>query len=275
MIRLRCVEQVSIESLLADTWRAWWHVDFDEQCVRQYMDARAVSPVVVFETAEGLLLADGFHRVEAARRRGATTVDAEIRQGSFRDVVRYAAMANRKPLPEPDEEYVREMAAGRENVREFRATHGLPTDDAVIDWLMTQWAIGLRSMRPTRKKTASHRWRPLWRRHEARCGRTRSSSPRATREPGRSTSTERRTCASASPATSPRTAPRRAGTGARQDPSRDSDQGRTGRDSRQPAHRHVGRARRQDHGLERTCRREHRRRRRNRGGCTCRTQPPA
>jgi hypothetical protein len=30
----------------------------------------ALPPVVVFDTEEGLLLADGYHRVEAARRRG-------------------------------------------------------------------------------------------------------------------------------------------------------------------------------------------------------------
>jgi hypothetical protein len=35
--------------------------------------------VVVFETDEGLLLVDGYHRVAAARARGEVTVDAEIR----------------------------------------------------------------------------------------------------------------------------------------------------------------------------------------------------
>jgi hypothetical protein len=49
-------------------------------------------PVVVFDTGEGLLLADGYHRVAAARRRGAETVDAEIRRGSRSDALRYAAV---------------------------------------------------------------------------------------------------------------------------------------------------------------------------------------
>jgi ParB-like nuclease domain len=45
----------------------------------------AIDPVVVFGTPEGLLLADGYHRLAAARRRGATTVNAEIRLGTRPD----------------------------------------------------------------------------------------------------------------------------------------------------------------------------------------------
>ena len=48
-------------------------------------------PVVVFEIPEGLLLADGYHRVAAARRRGLETVEAEVRSGSRHDALRYAA----------------------------------------------------------------------------------------------------------------------------------------------------------------------------------------
>ena len=51
----------------------------------------ASAPVVVYETAEGLLLVDGHHRVAAARQRGATTIEAEIRHGSRHDALRYAA----------------------------------------------------------------------------------------------------------------------------------------------------------------------------------------
>src|SRR6201999_4063177 len=91
-------------------------------------------------------------------------------------------------------------------VREFRASVGLPTDEAVIDWLMTQWAIGLRIYETDEE---DDRIAPLEAAVEAgveaRCGRTRSAIPRVTREPGRSTSTERPTCVSASPASSPRT----------------------------------------------------------------------
>jgi hypothetical protein len=49
-------------------------------------------PVVVFDTEEGLLLADGYHRVAAARRRGLETIEAEVRYGSRHDALRYAVM---------------------------------------------------------------------------------------------------------------------------------------------------------------------------------------
>jgi hypothetical protein len=48
-------------------------------------------PVVVFETPEGLLLVDGYHRVAAARRLGLATVEADVRRGSRHDALRYAA----------------------------------------------------------------------------------------------------------------------------------------------------------------------------------------
>jgi hypothetical protein len=48
-------------------------------------------PVVAFDTDEGLLLADGYHRVAAARRRGLEAVEAEVRQGSRHDALLYAA----------------------------------------------------------------------------------------------------------------------------------------------------------------------------------------
>jgi hypothetical protein len=50
-------------------------------------------PVTVFETPGGLLLVDGYHRVAAARRLGLETVDAQMRRGSRRDALRYAATA--------------------------------------------------------------------------------------------------------------------------------------------------------------------------------------
>jgi hypothetical protein len=48
-------------------------------------------PVVIFDTPEGPLLADGYHRLAAARRRGLETVEAEVHAGSRRDALRYAA----------------------------------------------------------------------------------------------------------------------------------------------------------------------------------------
>jgi len=51
----------------------------------------ALLPIVVFDTPEGLLLVDGYHRLAAARLRGSETVEAEVRSGSRHDALRYAA----------------------------------------------------------------------------------------------------------------------------------------------------------------------------------------
>lgn len=51
-------------------------------------------PIVVFHDGQTHWLADGFHRVTAARRMLLTAVPADIRQGTRRDAVLYAAGAN-------------------------------------------------------------------------------------------------------------------------------------------------------------------------------------
>lgn len=62
----------------------------DAARVRHYVQAgEAVAPVVVFDTEEGYLLVDGYHRVAAAKLRGASTVPAELRRGSREDAFRY------------------------------------------------------------------------------------------------------------------------------------------------------------------------------------------
>jgi hypothetical protein len=47
-------------------------------------------PVTVFDTGEGLLLADGYHRVAAAQRLGRTAIRAEVRQGNRSGALRFA-----------------------------------------------------------------------------------------------------------------------------------------------------------------------------------------
>jgi len=76
----------------------------------------ALPPVIVFETPDGLLLADGYHRVAAARRRGLETVEAEVRSGSRHDALRYAAMvaaAQRGISPEEAASYIERHARNR------------------------------------------------------------------------------------------------------------------------------------------------------------------
>jgi ParB-like nuclease domain len=84
------VPRVSIAEVLAHPLvDAAAHLD--PHRVERYGDA-AGAPVVVFETPEGLLLADGHHRVAAARVRGETEVEADVRPGSRADALRYAAV---------------------------------------------------------------------------------------------------------------------------------------------------------------------------------------
>lgn len=64
----------------------------DAERVQRYVEEPDQPPVVVFESTEGLLLADGYHRVAAARLRGEETVVAELRRGSRHDALRYAAV---------------------------------------------------------------------------------------------------------------------------------------------------------------------------------------
>jgi hypothetical protein len=65
------------------------HLDPDR--VRFYTELPGdLPPVVAFRTERGLLLADGYHRVAAARARGSDTIEAEIRDGSAHDALRYA-----------------------------------------------------------------------------------------------------------------------------------------------------------------------------------------
>jgi ParB-like chromosome segregation protein Spo0J len=87
---LKVVPLVRISEVLANPL-ANAEAHLDDERVRSYIENSDQPPVVVFETDEGLLLVDGYHRVAAARARGEVTVDAETRSGSHRDALRYAA----------------------------------------------------------------------------------------------------------------------------------------------------------------------------------------
>ena len=51
----------------------------------------ALPPIVVFDTGDGYLVADGYHRLAAAQARGRETIDAEMHHGSRHDALHYAA----------------------------------------------------------------------------------------------------------------------------------------------------------------------------------------
>ena len=78
---------VSIDHLLADTpIDPEAHLDAARvESYAQMLDTLA--PVVVFDTPEGMLVADGYHRVAAARQRGWQTVEAVVRRGSRREAL--------------------------------------------------------------------------------------------------------------------------------------------------------------------------------------------
>ena len=51
-------------------------------------------PVTVYHDGDAYWLADGFHRITAARQHGRFVCEADIRQGTQRDAILHAAGAN-------------------------------------------------------------------------------------------------------------------------------------------------------------------------------------
>jgi ParB-like chromosome segregation protein Spo0J len=78
--------------------------------VRHYAELPGdLPPVVAFRTERGLILADGYHRVAAAQARGSDTVEAEIRDGSAHDALRYAATIGAKQRGLSQDEVMRRL----------------------------------------------------------------------------------------------------------------------------------------------------------------------
>jgi ParB-like chromosome segregation protein Spo0J len=66
-------------------------VHLDPERVAWYVEHLDVAePVTVFRLDEGLLLADGHHRVEAARRLGRSRIKALVRTGTREDALAFA-----------------------------------------------------------------------------------------------------------------------------------------------------------------------------------------
>jgi N6-adenosine-specific RNA methylase IME4 len=72
----------------------------DDATVFEYTEAMlagdAFEPVVVFYDGKRYWLADGFHRVKAAKEANAKTIEADVRQGTQRDAILYSVGANAK-----------------------------------------------------------------------------------------------------------------------------------------------------------------------------------
>ncbi len=83
------VTQLDIDELLPFVMAAG-HLD-PERVERYAKILDALPPVIAFETEAGIVLADGCHRVAAAKRAGRMTIAADLRRGSRREALRYAA----------------------------------------------------------------------------------------------------------------------------------------------------------------------------------------
>jgi hypothetical protein len=86
----------------------------------------ALPPAVVFDTPEGLLLADGYHRLAAARQRGLETVEAEVHAGSRREALRYAVEvggAQRGISPEEAASHIQAHATGGRASEKYPTKH--------------------------------------------------------------------------------------------------------------------------------------------------------
>lgn len=85
-----------------------------EPTIRRYEEAfEKLPPVVVFDTDEGRILADGFHRAAAAERLGQTTIQAKVHKGTREDAAEFAVIANTKNadplLPEERDDGIRRL----------------------------------------------------------------------------------------------------------------------------------------------------------------------
>jgi hypothetical protein len=72
----------------------------NEEAVTEYGDAMmrgdVFPPIIVFYDGTSYILADGFHRVQAASAAGLTELEADVRQGVLRDAIFYSLGANRR-----------------------------------------------------------------------------------------------------------------------------------------------------------------------------------
>ncbi len=77
---------------------AQMRVEMKPDVVREYADDMAAGaefpPVVVYHDGTDYWLADGFHRVEAARKLECDTIDAEVLDGDARDAILHGCGSN-------------------------------------------------------------------------------------------------------------------------------------------------------------------------------------
>jgi len=91
---------ISTLPIQAITWdlqcqpRAFLDRDVIDQYAEEMSEGAIFPPVVVFHEGDDHWLADGFHRVAAAKQAGLDAVNCEVREGTIRDAMLYGVGAN-------------------------------------------------------------------------------------------------------------------------------------------------------------------------------------
>jgi hypothetical protein len=87
------IETLNLTDLVLDP-EVQARTELDPKIIKEYAEAMKAGskfpPIIVF----GDWVADGFHRVEAAKKAGLTSIEADIRPGTKRDAILFAVGAN-------------------------------------------------------------------------------------------------------------------------------------------------------------------------------------
>ena len=87
--------EIRIDEIKADFEAYAYRDDLDGETVKRYQQIiDDLPPVDVFNTEEGLILAGGYHRLEAHRQEGRETITANIHQGTVFEAKMFACKAN-------------------------------------------------------------------------------------------------------------------------------------------------------------------------------------
>ena len=89
------IRSLGIDEIKADFEVYAYRDDLDGETVKRYQQIiDDLPPVDVFNTEEGLILAGGYHRLEAHRQEGRETITATIHQGTVVEAKMFACKAN-------------------------------------------------------------------------------------------------------------------------------------------------------------------------------------
>ncbi len=131
----------------------------DQETVAAYVDALtngATFPPVILFRQDGLLwLADGFHRVAAARFMGATEIEAEIVEGGKEAATLYAATANvahGKPMSADEK---REAGERLIQMKPLWSNSEIARRLAVRDTTILRWRQGLKKKNAPKENSAN------------------------------------------------------------------------------------------------------------------------